>query len=112
MQVRELLKGEECIITESGRFRRPCEVYLRNRHVPAALLSNADLFAATSCEFARLDHGVDASGARRKEAAGMEGDGEASAGEGGGEGVREEEAVEALLKLGCRSVSGALVLGK
>ena len=83
-QMLEFLQGENCILTESGRLRKPSEVYIRCPQISASMLSNDDLVAATGCEFALR-------GER-------------------GEGSSETEDAEELLRLGCRMFTATVLL--
>ena len=103
-EIRDLLKGEECITTEDGRQRRPSEVLLRSTNIPPSLLSNADLYSATGFEFARV--GTRGCGGRGSSDGGRSLDG----GVGGEAGREGEEEFEELLKLGCRKASVSVLL--
>jgi len=51
-EVRELLRGHQCIETEAGEMRRPAECLVR-QGLPVSVLSNDDLLQATGLEFAK-----------------------------------------------------------
>ena len=46
--VRQLLRGEACLRSEAGRWRRPADLLLRPPDLPPSVLSNAALLEATT----------------------------------------------------------------